>query len=227
MALRRTWLALGPGPQQGTRCYEAPLLIRLALATGDTATATATAAECREHLNATDDWALAARCGLALLDDDISALRGVAEGYQAYGWPLWTGLALEELAVRLAEAADTQGARTALADAVSAYAQTGATWDIRRAQGRLRRYGIRQRRPAAQPPARTGWSALTPAEQRVAGLVARGLSNPDIAAELFVSRNTVQTHVSRILAKLQLRSRIELVRAVMTSAGTGESTPGT
>ncbi len=221
MELRRSWLALGSGPRRSARCYEAPLLIRLALATGDTATATATAAECREHLDATDDWALAARCGLALLNDDICALREVAEGYQAYGWPLWTGFALEELAVRLAEAADARGARTALADAVGAYAGTGASWDIHRAQGRLRRYGIRQRRPAVQPPARTGWSALTPAEQRVAGLVARGLSNPDIAAELFLSRNTVQTHVSRILAKLQLRSRIELVRAVMAGAGAG------
>jgi DNA-binding CsgD family transcriptional regulator len=58
-----------------------------------------------------------------------------------------------------------------------------------------------RRRPAA------GWAALTPTEHTVAELVAAGLSNPDIAARLFLSRSTVQTHVSHILAKLGLNSR--------------------
>jgi DNA-binding CsgD family transcriptional regulator len=57
-----------------------------------------------------------------------------------------------------------------------------------------------------------GWTALTPTEIRVAHLVAQGLSNPDIAAELFLSRNTVQTHVSHILAKLGAPSRVEIIR---------------
>jgi DNA-binding CsgD family transcriptional regulator len=61
----------------------------------------------------------------------------------------------------------------------------------------------------------TGWVALTPTEARVASLVAEGRSNPDIAAELFLSRNTVQTHVSHILAKLEARSRTEIVRAAL------------
>jgi DNA-binding NarL/FixJ family response regulator len=47
----------------------------------------------------------------------------------------------------------------------------------------------------------------------VAELVAQGRSNPEIAAELFLSRNTVQTHVSHILAKLAARSRVEIARA--------------
>ena len=55
---------------------------------------------------------------------------------------------------------------------------------------------------------------MTPSESRIARLVAQGLSNPDIAAELQLSRNTVQTHVSHILSKLQMRSRLELVREV-------------
>jgi DNA-binding NarL/FixJ family response regulator len=46
----------------------------------------------------------------------------------------------------------------------------------------------------------------------IAGLVAQGRSNPDIAAELMLSRSTVQTHVSHILAKLSARSRAEIVR---------------
>jgi DNA-binding NarL/FixJ family response regulator len=49
--------------------------------------------------------------------------------------------------------------------------------------------------------------------------VAVGGSNPDIAAELFLSRNTVQTHVWHILAKLGARSRAEIVRQVLDHAG--------
>ena len=45
----------------------------------------------------------------------------------------------------------------------------------------------------------------------MAYLVADGPSNPDVAAALFLSRNTVQTHVSHILAKLGARSRAEII----------------
>ena len=54
-------------------------------------------------------------------------------------------------------------------------------------------------------------------EQQVAELVAAGRSNPDIAAQLFISRRTVENHVSRILAKLQITSRWE-VRAAAEQA---------
>ncbi len=46
----------------------------------------------------------------------------------------------------------------------------------------------------------------------MAALVAQGRSNPDIAAELLLSRRTVQTHVSNILTKLGFGSRIEIAR---------------
>jgi len=55
---------------------------------------------------------------------------------------------------------------------------------------------------------------LTPTELRVAELVAQGRSNPEIAAELCMSRRTAQAHVSHILSKLTLRSRIEIIRVV-------------
>ena len=47
---------------------------------------------------------------------------------------------------------------------------------------------------------------------KVVDLVARGMSNPSIAAQLFLSRRTVQTHVSHILAKLKVRSRVDIIR---------------
>lgn len=60
---------------------------------------------------------------------------------------------------------------------------------------------------------------LSPAERRVAALVAEGLSNRAIADELIVSRHTVDTHVKRCFSKLGLRSRVELATLVLR-AGT-------
>jgi DNA-binding NarL/FixJ family response regulator len=56
----------------------------------------------------------------------------------------------------------------------------------------------------------TGWAALTPTEQKIAELVAEGLSNPRIGEQLFLSRRTVQAHVSHILTKIGAHSRIEI-----------------
>ena len=61
----------------------------------------------------------------------------------------------------------------------------------------------------------------TASELRIAKLVGAGWSNPDIAAELSPSRRTVQTHVSNILGKLRLHSRLDVVRALAEAEAAG------
>lgn len=122
--------------------------------------------------------------------------------------------AWEEAAVAAAASGDAERARSCAARCTSVADLLGATTVERRLTARLREHEIRlgvtgrRRRPSS------GWNSLTPTELQVAELVGRGLTSPQIAARLYVSPRTVQTHISHSLRKLGLGSRVQLATTV-------------
>ncbi|HXW81586.1 MAG TPA: LuxR C-terminal-related transcriptional regulator, partial [Acidimicrobiales bacterium] len=195
--------------------------VRAALASGDRVTATRTAAnaEAAAMAEAADNVApspirLTAAICRSMCADDAAALVQAADDWEQLGRRWFAAFALQEATVVLARQGDAPAARTVLARASAIYEALGAERDLRRLQARLRPYGIRWGPRSRHRHTRTGWEALTGTERTVAALVAQGQSNPEIASHLFLSRRTVETHVAHIMAKMQVRSRLELARAV-------------
>jgi DNA-binding NarL/FixJ family response regulator len=226
-----TLLADLVGPDRGDwslRDEQVPMLVRLALSEKDAELASTVTErfERRARVAASPRRITLAHFCRGQVDDDPEALLAAAETMAAASWPFDAAAAFEVAAVRLAVGGETRPpepkrARTALAAAVRLYAAIGAQWDIRRADASLRAHGVRRGSHSAHRRETVGWGALTASERRVALLVGKGWSNPGIAAELMLSRHTVETHVSSVLGKLQLDSRIEIVRAVARNAHTG------
>jgi DNA-binding CsgD family transcriptional regulator len=196
-----------------------PDLVRLATAVGDAQVARAAVQACAAEAAAETRPARAAAASLrcqGLLGSDPVPLSEAVAHYRAVGPAAELPAALEDLAAVLAERGRGDEARATLNEAVSWYEGLGARWDIRRADGRLRPYGIRRGvRGPRGPRTTSGWEALTPTEVKIAALVGAGESTSDIARGLFLSRRTVQKHISNILAKLGAKGRVEIVREVL------------
>ena len=148
----------------------------------------------------------------SLLDHDPTQMLRAAERYGDAGRPLPRAKALEAAAGDFVGTDDRDQARAAFTRAVEIYTSLGATTDVAQLQAKFRAHGIRRGPHAKHRQARSGWDSLTPTETKIAALVERGLSNPEIAAGLFLSRRTVATHVSHILKKLDVHSRIDIAR---------------
>ena len=180
---------LGLPVDRPDRFEELVHLARVALSAGDRVTAGAAAAvACAAAGAGTAEEAgavWAAGCA-AMLADDPRPLLAAARHLAAQARRPAQAAMLEEAAVRLAS--------------------------LRRLQARLRPHGLRLGPRSPHRRARTGWDSLTPAELTVVAEIAAGRSNTEIANRLFLSRRTVETHVSHILAKLQVGTRLEIFR---------------
>jgi DNA-binding CsgD family transcriptional regulator len=196
-----------------------PDLVRLAIAAGDRRMAQAATQACQAEAAAETRPARAAAASLrcrGLLRSDAGPLRDAVAHYRSAGPAVELPAALEDLAAVLAKRGRHDEAKAALNEAVSLYEDLDARWDIRRADSRLRAYGIRRGvRSRRGPRAASGWEALTPNELKIAALVARGDSTSDIARGMFLSRRTVQTYISHILAKLGVKGRADIVREAL------------
>jgi DNA-binding CsgD family transcriptional regulator/tetratricopeptide (TPR) repeat protein len=147
-----------------------------------------------------------------LLDHDATRLLSAAERYRDAARPLLGAKALEAAAGAFVDDGDRDQARAAFTSAVDIYTTLGAASDVAQLRATFRAHGIRRGPHAKHRHARRGWDSLTPMETKIAALVVEGLSNPQIAAGLFLSRRTVATHVSHILKKLDVRSRTDIAR---------------
>ena len=149
------------------------------------------------------------RCRGVASGDLTSLLRGVA-AYRESPRKLEQAAAFEDTARALCKQGRRAEAVPLLEDALESYEHAAAGVDEARALALLRAIGIRKGRRGRRDRPATGWESLTGSELRVVRLVAAGNSNPAIAAKLYISRHTVETHLRHILTKLGASSRVEV-----------------
>ena len=153
-----------------------------------------------------------ARCRGLLADDPetaTTALQSSVTTFDATGQRFEAARSNLSLGERLRRDRRRLDARAPLEAALDAFERMGARPWADRARDELRATGRptdRDRRPE------DGLEELTPHELRVALLVADGRSNPEVAAELYVTRKTIEHHLSRVFRKLGVASRGELER---------------
>jgi DNA-binding CsgD family transcriptional regulator len=182
--------------------------------------------------------AILLRCSALLLGDDDAAAPAFVDALRRHAD---AGRPFEEARTRLCLGEHLRrrrrlgAAREALAAALRGFTRLGATAWAQRAEAELRATGTRtpgHRRvrepvspgpaPSAPGTARRGITVLqlTPQELQVALVVAGGATNAEAAAQLFLSSKTIEYHLSNAYRKLGIRSRAELVRAVLAASPT-------
>jgi DNA-binding CsgD family transcriptional regulator len=160
--------------------------------------------------------ALIGERALALAAGDLAGLAETVARADSLGLALEGVWARVDLGRALA-ASDRGAAVAALEDAARRASAIGAVTERMAAERALRGLGVRTwRREAATEVSSLG--ELTDREREIARLVAGGASNPEVAKALFLSRKTVEHHVSSILTKLGLRNRAELAHLLARNA---------
>lgn len=155
-----------------------------------------------------------------LLGADPALLRAAVEVYRGSPRTPLRAAALEDLATALQHAGDRRETISLLREACELYAASGLRRDADRVAERLGR-GVSRPAPEASHPAAPAWGQLTRSEVKVAQLVAEGLTNREVAARLFLSPHTVDSHLRHAFTKLGLTSRVVLTRWVLEQDATG------
>jgi len=106
-------------------------------------------------------------------------------------------------------------ARSALREALGLFERLGARPWADRAAAELAATGIRT---VSSKFRAARIDALTPQELQIARMVADGLNNAEAAAAMFLSRKTVETHLTRVYRKLEIRSRTDLTRILVAES---------
>ena len=141
------------------------------------------------------------------LDRALAAYEEALDWHAEVELPLDRGRTLLALGATQRRAKRRREARATLEEALAIFERIGAALWAERTRAELKRISGR----AAVP------GALTPAEERVAALVAEGKTNREVAAALFLSDRTVEGHLSRVFGKLGIRHRAELGAALAGS----------
>lgn len=170
-------------------------------------------------------WRAQARAAIAVASgapDARAVLERLATSLEDAGRLLDATWARLDLGRLLDDLGDRPGAIAAFTAAASLASATGAVDQQRIAARALRRLGVRTWRRGHAAAASGGLAALSGRERQVAGLVAGGATNAEVAEALAIAPKTVERHVTNILAKLGARNRTELA-AQFSSPGTGFS----
>jgi DNA-binding CsgD family transcriptional regulator/tetratricopeptide (TPR) repeat protein len=195
----------------------APWMARTALAAGDRPAAeavTVTAEQLGRDNPGFPALAAAAAQARGILRGDRVTLAYAAASHKG---PWARASASEDLGVLLSRARNSPGsgaAIEALDQALVGYQRAGALRDAARIRARLRGLGVRRRHWTQSDRPVSGWSSLTETERNVASLAAQGLTNPQVATQMFVSPHTVKFHLRQVFRKLGIASRVELARLV-------------
>jgi DNA-binding CsgD family transcriptional regulator len=151
-----------------------------------------------------------------ILERDAQALLAAADVLHSSSRPLLYAAAAEDAGAELARTDHPDTAVDQLNAAFDTYIGHEALADARRVGRELRRLGV-ERRIVSQPRAKTGWDSLTDSELTVVNLIAQGVTNRDVAAQLHLSLHTVKTHVHNAFAKLDINSRAQLTQLMRGS----------
>jgi DNA-binding CsgD family transcriptional regulator len=198
-----------------------PDLVRLAVAGGEVARARQVCRVVAEvaAMNGVPSISGAALRCRGLADDDPELLLAAADAYARGPRVLDTALVREETGHALLRHGEVDSGRSQLVQALELYDGLNAARGLLRSEAALRGTGVRLGRRGSRKRPQRGWLSLTPTECTIAGLVAEGRSNPQIADQLYVSHRTVQTHVSHIFVKLDISSRAQLAAEVTRQRG--------